>query len=300
MTSLDPPAAVQRGSDRAARPDGTGQRSGARQPATAPVAVLLLRHGEVNNPRGILYGRLPGYPLSDLGRRMAAGVAAALTDAGSAQAVTTPPIRYLVASPLQRAVQTAEPIAQATGLPLVLDERLIEADNVFEGSRFTPAQLRKPANWPRLVKPTLPSWGEPYLDIARRMLAALYEAVDTVTALSNADPPGSNAADPSAAVTNAAAGDVGSSSTDAGPAGADISNGSAAAVGGTAVLVSHQLPIWTLRRFLAGQRLWHNPARRECALASLTSFTFTDGVLGSIGYQEPVARLSAQGRGTGA
>lgn len=273
MTSLDSPAPREQSGDLGT---GTGpqHRSGsAERRRTAPVVVLLLRHGEVENPRGILYGRLPGYPLSALGRRMATGVAAALTSPEAGQQATTPPIRHLVASPLERAVQTAEPIAKATGLPMVLDERLIEAANTFEGSRFTPAQLRKPANWPRLVKPTLPSWGEPYLDIARRMLGAVYEAVAQVTAkLASADS----------------------------AAGADGAGGNSGAAGGTAVLVSHQLPIWTLRRFLGGQRLWHNPARRECALASLTSFTFSDGVLSSIGYSEPVAALSAQGRGTGA
>lgn len=290
MTSQDPPAPRQQSGDL-----GTGagaqNRNGSAERRPAPVVVLLLRHGEVDNPRGILYGRLPGYSLSELGRRMATGVAAALTSPEAGQQATTPPIRHLVASPLERAVQTAEPIARATGLPLTLDERLIEAANTFEGSRFTPAQLRKPANWPRLVKPTLPSWGEPYLDIARRMLGAVYEAVAQVNVkLAAAD----GAAGSIGSGSAGGAGSRGSDSVAAGAAGAD------GAAGGTAVLVSHQLPIWTLRRFLAGQRLWHNPARRECALASLTSFTFTDGVLSSIGYSEPVAALSAQGRGTGA
>ncbi len=48
-----------------------------------------------------------------------------------------------------------------------------------------------------------------------------------------------------------------------------------AAHGHEAVLVSHQLPIWIARRAAEGTHRWHNPARRECALASVTSFSYT-------------------------
>ena len=51
------------------------------------------------------------------------------------------------------------------------------------------------------------------------------------------------------------------------------------AAGHEALCVSHQLPIWTLRRFVTGRRLWHDPRRRQCALASLTSLVFDDGEL---------------------
>jgi len=66
-----------------------------------------------------------------------------------------------------------------------------------------------------------------------------------------------------------------------------------AADGHAAVLVSHQLPIVTARRFLQGQRLWHDPRRRQCAVASLTSLTFRDGIFTDCGYAEPVARIAA-------
>src|SRR5882672_8920908 len=88
------------------------------------VTVHLLRHGEVYNPDGILYGRLPGYRLSDL------GVAQAKL---AAEYLASKPIGYLVSSPLERAQQTAQPLAEATGLPVATDDRLIEAGNLLEG-----------------------------------------------------------------------------------------------------------------------------------------------------------------------
>jgi broad specificity phosphatase PhoE len=69
--------------------------------------VHLLRHGEVHNPEGVLYGRLPGYQLSERGQQMALRAAEALS--GHDIAVVT-------ASPLERAQQTAAPIAAVHGL----------------------------------------------------------------------------------------------------------------------------------------------------------------------------------------
>ena len=60
-----------------------------------------------------------------------------------------------------------------------------------------------------------------------------------------------------------------------------------AAEGREALCVSHQLPIWTLRRYLEGKRLWHDPRRRQCSLASLTSLVFDDEELVDIVYSEP-------------
>ncbi len=65
------------------------------------------------------------------------------------------------------------------------------------------------------------------------------------------------------------------------------------AEGHQALLVSHQLPIWTVRRYLEGRRLWHVPTRRQCGLASLTSLRFEDGVFVGLSYAEPVAHLAA-------
>ncbi len=60
--------------------------------------VHLLRHGEVDNPQKILYGRLPGYHLSELGARHGR------TGRGDGRG---PTIAHLVASPLERAQETA-------------------------------------------------------------------------------------------------------------------------------------------------------------------------------------------------
>ena len=194
--------------------------------------VHVLRHGEVHNPGRLLYGRLPGFRLSEVGARQAELVAAHLAEHE---------VTHVVASPLQRAQETAGPVAARHRVEVTTDERLIEADNVFEGKRVSVGDgaLRDPRNWPVLHNPFRPSWGEPYLELARRMLAAVHRAREQ-------------------------------------------------SAGGEAVCVSHQLPIWTLRRYLAGQRLWHHPRRRQCALASLTSLVFTDDVLTTVVYTEPV------------
>ncbi len=200
---------------------------------TGPVrtAVHLVRHGEVHNPDHILYGRLPGFGLSETGRAQARRVAEHLSSAD---------VTALLVSPMQRAQETAAPIAEKLGVEPVTEDRLIEAANGFEGQHVGVGDgaLRRPEFWPLLRNPFRPSWGEPYLEIAHRMLGAAHRA-------------------------------------------------RAAAAGHEAVCVSHQLPIWTLRRFLAGERLWHNPAHRQCALGSVTTLLFDDESLVDIAYTEP-------------
>ena len=197
--------------------------------------VHLMRHGEVANPDGVLYGRLSGYHLSELGRQMADRVAEAL----SSRDVT-----HVVASPLDRAQETATPIAKAHGLDLATDERLIEAENVFQGKTFGVGDgaLKNPENWKHLVNPFKPSWGEPYVDQVVRMKGALDAARDR-------------------------------------------------ARGHEAVLVSHQLPIWIVRSYVEKRRLWHDPRKRQCTLASLTSFTYQGDRIVSVGYSEPAIDL---------
>jgi broad specificity phosphatase PhoE len=138
---------------------------------SAQTTVHLLRHGEVHNPTGVLYGRLPGFHLSELGQRMAQRVADAVGDRD---------ITHMVASPLERAQETARPLALARGADIVTDARVIESGNVFEGRRFTVSDsiLRSPDVWPHLWNPFRPSWGEPYKTIAARMMAAVYDARD--------------------------------------------------------------------------------------------------------------------------
>ena len=133
--------------------------------------IHLVRHGEVFNPQGVLYGRLPGYGLSDLGRRMAQAAADDLVARDRL-------VRVLVSSPLQRTQQSAEPISAAFGLPAVLDDRVIEPENRFEGTRMRGpgGALRDVRNWPLLVNPWEPSWGEPFRSISARMLAAITQA----------------------------------------------------------------------------------------------------------------------------
>lgn len=140
---------------------------------TQRTVVHLLRHGEVDNPEGVLYGRLPGYVLSDLGHEMAQRAAVALS--GHA-------IDAVIASPMERAQQTATPIAAVHGLDIITDPRLIEADNVFEGQRVSVGDgvLRQPRTWKHLTNPFTPSWGEPYVEVAERMGQAIDAARDLV------------------------------------------------------------------------------------------------------------------------
>jgi len=131
--------------------------------------VHVMRHGEVHNPEKILYGRLAGYNLSDRGRRQADAVADWLAHND---------IVYVVASPLERAQQTATPIAVAHRLAVATDDDLIESTNVFQGKRVSPGDgaLRDPRNWRHLRDPLTPSWGEPYEQVAERMMAAVHRA----------------------------------------------------------------------------------------------------------------------------
>src|ERR1700722_18122096 len=90
--------------------------------------VHLLRHGEVHNPNHVLYGRLPGYHLSANGRMMAAA---------AADYFDGRPVAAVFASPLERAQETAQPVAERLGLQITTDERLIESGNVLEGKSGT-------------------------------------------------------------------------------------------------------------------------------------------------------------------
>jgi broad specificity phosphatase PhoE len=214
---------------------------------TTRTVVHLLRHGEVFNPTGVLYGRLPGFRLSELGQQMAERAADALADRD---------VVAVISSPMERAQQTAAPIGGRHQLRTEIDDRLIEASNVFEGSRVGVGDgvLRSPRAWRHLYNPITPSWGEPYVEVAGRMRAAVGAA-------------------------------------------------RSAARGHEAVLVSHQLPIWVARLDAERRRFVHDPRKRQCGLASLTSLTFDDDRLVAITYTEPSADLvrasktAAQARG---
>jgi Fructose-2,6-bisphosphatase len=126
--------------------------------------VHLVRHGEVENPTGVLYGRIEGFGLSERGHRMAELAAASL--AGS-------DIRAVVASPLQRTRESAAPWVSRFGVDLAIDERLIEPTNVFEGINMRRDLPKRPDLWRHLRNPQKPSWGEPFLSVQARMMAAI-------------------------------------------------------------------------------------------------------------------------------
>jgi broad specificity phosphatase PhoE len=198
--------------------------------------VHLARHGEVENPQKILYGRQPGWRLSTRGQQMAQvlGEWSKSIDLGA-----------LHVSPLQRAQETAAPIAKAHGMEITTDERLIEAGNIFEGKSFEPGSgiLKHPTAWRHLFNPWKPSWGEPYDEQINRMFAAIFAAHK-------------------------------------------------AANGKDAIVVSHQLPIWITRSAIEGRSMLHDPRKRECTLASVTSIHFDDeGVISGLSYSEPAAHL---------
>jgi broad specificity phosphatase PhoE len=198
--------------------------------------VHLLRHGEVHNPEGVLYGRRDGFHLSELGQRMARRVAESIGDRD---------IVHMVSSPLERARETGAPLAAARGLEPVIDPRVIESTNKLEGVSFRDGGMtfvKRPSLLRHMYNPLKPSWGEPYDDIAARMMAAVHEARD-------------------------------------------------AARGHEAVVVSHQLPIWTTRLHVEGRSYLHHPKHRQCTLCSLTSLHFEGDRVVRVTYSEPAGDL---------
>ncbi|MFP5352904.1 MAG: histidine phosphatase family protein [Actinomycetota bacterium] len=135
------------------------------------VTIHLVRHGEVENPKGVIYGRLPGYHLSERGRKQAEAAAERLANAD---------LGVLWASPLERAQETAQAIgARHPGIEIVTDERIIESGTTVEGiGRSAMAFLRSPRHWWHFRNPWGPSWGESFSDIRARMMAAIEDAVE--------------------------------------------------------------------------------------------------------------------------
>ena len=198
--------------------------------------VHVVRHGEVHNPESILYGRQPGWRLSERGEAMAEAVAKWTSELS---------LGAIHSSPLERAQQTASPIAKSHGLEITTDDRLIEAANIFEGKAFGVGDgvLRRPGAWRHLWNPWRPSWGEPYKEQVARMSAAVEAARK-------------------------------------------------AAAGKDALVVSHQLPIWILRSSVEGRPFLHDPRKRECSLASVTSLHFdASGKIVGLSYSEPASHL---------
>lgn len=196
--------------------------------------VHLVRHGRVENPEGVLYGRLPGFALSADGHRSAQAAAEYLCG-------VTPAIDAVWSSPLQRALESAKPIARAFGHRIESREGLTEAFNRLEGQQVQASlrTLADPRLWRHLWNPVRPSWGEPFVVIARRMIRELRAAHDVYPT-------------------------------------------------GEVVMVSHELPIWTVHRIAVRAPLVHDPRRRRCALSSVTSFDVAgDGTVVERFYAEP-------------
>lgn len=146
--------------------------------------IHFVRHGEVHNPDHILYERLPGFHLSDRGRRMAEATARYL--AASPQTNTAAAV---YSSPLDRTRETAQAILTALNetrmarneepLELVTDQRIIEAGNNFRGTRIGHGEgaLWRNGNWRLVTNLWKPSWGESYRQIAARVGAFAQEKV---------------------------------------------------------------------------------------------------------------------------
>ncbi|GAA1824677.1 hypothetical protein GCM10009771_25040 [Nesterenkonia flava] len=88
------------------------------------------------------------------------------------------PVHLLASSPLQRAQETVAPLSKRLGLPVTIEERVLEAENAFEGLSSVKRQLRRPKHWPLLINPFRPSWGEPYKAQVTRVLAAVKDLAD--------------------------------------------------------------------------------------------------------------------------
>lgn len=226
--------------------------------------IHLVRHGEVFNPDGVLYGRLPNFGLSEKGHRMAKLAANDLAE-------RKVPATRLVVSPLQRTRESAKPIADALGLEMIIDERVMEPWNDFEGHRMRgrDSVLKRPSSWPRVLRPWIPSWGEPFTEIVARMREALLEHA--------------------MAAKEEAKSDVGGIDDENSPTGADV------------IVVSHQLPIWMVHRAVTHQPLPHNPAKRRCSLSSITALEYHPATgFTEAAYREPALSELASATDQGA
>ena len=205
----------------------------------------MVRHGEVDNPNGVLYGRLPNFALTALGRQMAEAAAKELTSTGANYT-------KLISSPLLRTLQSARPISEALNLSVSTENQIIEPTNIFEGKKVgLETVLANPSFLLKLYNPLQPSWGEPYKQIVSRMTEALRRAWD--------QPPT-----------------------------------------GEVVMVSHQLPIWSLHLAASGKPLWHDPRSRRCDLSSITSFEFVNNKLVEVDYRDPAKSLRTKAVDSGA
>lgn len=114
------------------------------EPERSPKHIYLVRHGQTTfNLEGRLPGQLPGIGLTDEGRRQAHRAAVALAIAQ---------LSAVVSSPLARARETAEIIARGWGIPVHIDERLIDTDvGPWAGQKIDDLSKQDPA-WTEFVR----------------------------------------------------------------------------------------------------------------------------------------------------
>ena len=123
--------------------------------------VYLVRHGDVENPRGVIYGQLPGFGLSEQGRAEArsAGTYLLGRDVGK-----------VIVSPMLRTCQTAEILCDVIKRDFTVDPRLTEIHSPLEGKKWLNAML--PHNLLRWARRR-----EPDGVVADRLVAALGDAL---------------------------------------------------------------------------------------------------------------------------
>ena len=150
--------------------------------------VLLMRHADVENPQGVIYGHLPGFRLSELGRAQAAAVGRSLRDRG---------IRRIVHSPLDRARETAEIVnAQLPSpVPLIPESELREAEfgRYLQGVKRWQIPVRRPRFFVHKLRRGALAGDESIETLGRRVLDVVHrvarEHPDEVSLLvSHADP----------------------------------------------------------------------------------------------------------------
>ena len=154
---------------------------------TRPTTIVLVRHGQTPTTGRILPGRAPGLHLSEEGRRQAEAAARRLARLERVAAV--------YASPLERARETAMPIARTRGLALRIERGLLELDiGDWTGLRLD--RVSKKPEWQTVQR--YPSGfrfpdGESFVEMQTRMTTTLVRLVErhrgaTVIAVSHADP----------------------------------------------------------------------------------------------------------------
>jgi len=144
--------------------------------------IYLVRHGDVHNPDAIMYERLPGFRLSDLGRKQAHDLGKFLADKK---------ISTIYASPLERTNETANIIASYhPGVTIAYDERLLEVSTTARGKKVVDLEAE---HWNFYTPKYLENGGERLSDIWRRMSTVIREIVrkhkgQEIVVVSHGDP----------------------------------------------------------------------------------------------------------------